>query len=728
MPRIPNYTDDAGVQLNVPLIDGVSSRVSDTPARLGLQMAERRGNDWLRVSELANAIAIRQQALRNSAEVSNAIAAATMELDTVRNAQLERKGLDATGRPATEDNPEVLSAMDTYGQGASSIQEKIRNNLLNDVQKQKFDEWYRNRFTSDMDTVARHQEAQLTAATENATQAMLKSAEDSMYSAMVRGDFSTADNIYNTNYGVAASTLAMQGQTEEYIRQGYNERMFAVTKSAVDDCVKNGNSEAGNEIVGYFGKYLTEKQKNELKGTVRPGIIKDDANGFIKSAAVYNADGSVNVDATLKALEAEADRRGTAIGDLSPNASNLVKFFIAKGESPLVAAAIAGNVLQESGYDPEAENELGAYGLFQHLGDRRDALTEFAKGSNRAASDLNAQLEYAWHEMNQAGTYENQALQEMRKAKTPEEAAVIFRKLFERPGEEEANDGARATEARRVYDGLTGAKESGSKRRDEEFLEAGRAALNRLVQDNKIAIQQRDKDRSNQFRADISAGGIATLSDAVKWCEAQNMTPDDTVGYLHKFKEQKGLIDATDKEQEQLGLERLFTDIAAGKITTQEQFDNYPVSQKAKDAFAKAYFDKAMSWAKLDGVDGLISDATKRMAPDGQRGMAKYLLIQSVNNDIGEKLRNNPTYMPTQEDVRQAIDTYATKMSFKQKEGNYLLWASTYETEYPKAALYVLGDGAEPIDEETARTADGVVMKYDKKTGTWYANSTTYSK
>ena len=159
------------------------------------------------------------------------------------------------------------------------------------------------------------------------------------------------------------------------------------------------------------------------------------------------------------AAEREQENGGNGgNANLHPNANAVAQFFINKGESPVVAAAIAGNVFQESGYDPTIENSIGAYGAFQYLGDRRDALLSFAEANNLDPSDLNTQLEFAWYEMNQEGTLENQALQEMRKAQTPEEAAVIFRRLFERPGEEEANDAARMEEARRVHDNFADAK------------------------------------------------------------------------------------------------------------------------------------------------------------------------------------------------------------------------------------------------------------------------------
>lgn len=728
MPRIPNYTDDAGVQLNLPLIDGVSSRVSNDTARLGLQMAERRGNDWLRVSELANAIAIRQQALRNSAEVSNAIAAATAELDTVRNAQLERKGLDATGRPATEDAPEVLSAMDTYGQGASSIQEKIRNNLLNDVQKQKFDEWYRNRYVSDMDTVARHQTQQLNVATENATQALLNSAKDSAYAAIVRGDFTTAENTFNNNYGVKASTMLMQGQSEEVIRQAWNNDIFGVAKAAVDQMVKNGDSEAGNRAVDYFGKYLTQQQKNELKGTVRPGIIKDDAASFIKKSAVYNTDGSLNEDATLKALEAEATRRGSVTG------------FDVSGLPPRVqeVAPVVFEVARERGYkNPllalthmmcETNRELSSYladntdnfGGVKATDPTEDELANWISPEGNAYVNyrgrnlgLKPAIEKVFDVLDDYGCQNASNVTEWNSCLQDGADGYKYYGEFDengnpqRPGRE-ANQQA-------FMDELSGRLKKGEGGKpDEAFLEAGRAALNRLSQDNKIALQQRAKDLSESFLKSVSTGGIATMSDAYKWAENNCATEQQKIAYLHKYKEMNNLLTDMDKEQEQAAMGAIFEDIAQGKIMTKEQLDSYPASQKTKDAITKAYLEQGKAWAKLPGIDGVLSDKTKQLADTDHRGQIKFVLMEAVSNEIAEKQRNNPTWVPTQWEVKEIIDRQSSNLQVKQKEG-YILWQSTYKTKYPRAALVALGEGAVPIDGERVKDANGVVWIYDKK-------------
>ena len=132
-----------------------------------------------------------------------------------------------------------------------------------------------------------------------------------------------------------------------------------------------------------------------------------------------------------------------------------------EGQMRNLAAAMAGNAFQESGYDSTAENSIGAYGSFQHLGERRAALEAFAEENGLDPSSRQAQIAFAWKEMMTEGTLENQAFQSIMglEDNQAKEAAVIYRKLFERPGEEEANDEARVKEAQRVHDSFTQAQQ-----------------------------------------------------------------------------------------------------------------------------------------------------------------------------------------------------------------------------------------------------------------------------
>lgn len=63
------------------------------------------------------------------------------------------------------------------------------------------------------------------------------------------------------------------------------------------------------------------------------------------------------------------------------------------------AAGVAGNVMQESGFNPGAVNEIGASGLFQWLGGRRDGLMAFATSQGKPWDDPTVQMQWLAHEL-----------------------------------------------------------------------------------------------------------------------------------------------------------------------------------------------------------------------------------------------------------------------------------------------------------------------------------------
>src|SRR6185437_6457432 len=71
-----------------------------------------------------------------------------------------------------------------------------------------------------------------------------------------------------------------------------------------------------------------------------------------------------------------------------------------RGFQPPQAAALAGNIQQESSGSPTALNQASsAYGLLNWRGSRLSGLQAYAAATGRAASDPNAQLDYIVHEM-----------------------------------------------------------------------------------------------------------------------------------------------------------------------------------------------------------------------------------------------------------------------------------------------------------------------------------------
>jgi len=124
------------------------------------------------------------------------------------------------------------------------------------------------------------------------------------------------------------------------------------------------------------------------------------------------------------------------------------------------AAGVLGNFKRETGQDlATSRNEgggmglptgRGGYGLAQWTRSRQQDLIRFA-GSPEKAADLNTQLQFLKHELTGS---ERRALDSLRKAQTPEEAAFVFDRDFERSGVKAIPE--RQAFARQAYATLAG--------------------------------------------------------------------------------------------------------------------------------------------------------------------------------------------------------------------------------------------------------------------------------
>jgi Phage tail lysozyme/Phage-related minor tail protein len=130
----------------------------------------------------------------------------------------------------------------------------------------------------------------------------------------------------------------------------------------------------------------------------------------------------------------EKSKEGEAYGGLKSKPSGTVQgvygglqqLGLGSNEAAGITAVLGG----ESGLSPTATGSEGAFGLAQWLGSRLSGLAQFASGKHESDSSVKAQLEYLVHELHggEAGTQAK-----LEGAKTPQEAAAIFVKEFERP-------------------------------------------------------------------------------------------------------------------------------------------------------------------------------------------------------------------------------------------------------------------------------------------------------
>lgn len=132
----------------------------------------------------------------------------------------------------------------------------------------------------------------------------------------------------------------------------------------------------------------------------------------------------------LKAAAAQAGVGGADLGSvaLGPGgaAQKVFDYFVKRGLTPAQAAGVAGTLQKESNFSTTVLNKAGsgATGLAQWLGGRLAALKKKENWES-----LQTQLDFIWEELTGP---EGRALGALRRTRSPEEAARIFDRLYER--------------------------------------------------------------------------------------------------------------------------------------------------------------------------------------------------------------------------------------------------------------------------------------------------------
>ena len=116
---------------------------------------------------------------------------------------------------------------------------------------------------------------------------------------------------------------------------------------------------------------------------------------------------------------------------MTGSASEALDFFTSKGWSPEQAAGIVGNLQTESNLRTDALGDGGeAYGIAQWHPDRQQNFKQWSGGKDIRQSNFKEQLEFVHYELTQGK--ETPAGKLLRQVSTPEEAAYIVDKFYER--------------------------------------------------------------------------------------------------------------------------------------------------------------------------------------------------------------------------------------------------------------------------------------------------------
>ena len=165
----------------------------------------------------------------------------------------------------------------------------------------------------------------------------------------------------------------------------------------------------------------------------------------------------------------------------------------ALGLTDAQAAGPVGNLMRESGLNPRVNEGgavglprgVGGYGIAQWTGTRQTDLIRFA-GGREQAGDMATQLRFMVSEL--MGP-EAKALAQLKTAQSPEQAAYLFDKFYERSGVKAM--GERQGNARRVFNEIAGTGPG-----------AGLADFARLAQEGKALTATRE-----QIALDVVAAG-----------------------------------------------------------------------------------------------------------------------------------------------------------------------------------------------------------------------------
>ena len=124
-------------------------------------------------------------------------------------------------------------------------------------------------------------------------------------------------------------------------------------------------------------------------------------------------------------------------------ASTIVKFLINKGLTKEQSIGIAANLQAESGFRTGIYGDGGtSMGLAQWHNERMENLKTWTAENDLDYMSTEGQLEFLWHELN---TSEKSALNAIKSATTPEDAAYAFTVKFERPANKEEKGNERSS-------------------------------------------------------------------------------------------------------------------------------------------------------------------------------------------------------------------------------------------------------------------------------------------
>lgn len=333
----------------------------------------------------------------------------------------------------------------------------------------------------------------------------------------------------------AAEDRSLEGQLRERRAAGFSTDAIEEQK-ALNDLTRQFEDQVTQARQSAFDRQQAlQRQLEEFKVSIAEGIGKiqeayaRSVSSILQDAGDKLAEKMEKGAQTAAAVLSEATPGGPAsvtIGTVSKGAAPIAKSLIeALGLTPAQAAGVVGNLQRESGLNPRINEGgfvglpmgVGGYGLAQWTGDRQQALRRFAGYDDKAAGDLTTQIRFLIAELRGP---ESKALAMLRTAKSPEQAAVLFDKYYERSGVKALDE--RRANARAVFSLLNvpGSSTTGATG-GPDGLDAARAGVDQAgAKLSQATKQAQDESRRAAF-AGLIGGYDSRFSMATSELDAQ---------------------------------------------------------------------------------------------------------------------------------------------------------------------------------------------------------------
>lgn len=282
---------------------------------------------------------------------------------------------------------------------------------------------------------------------------------------MDRGLSGFKDRILSDPFATVAATVGFSGQfhsmtdIQKWMNRkdpgSYDKLMSDPGSAGVLNAIAQGFKTNGGNMNPFMTRSLFEVMDAnptlKLAAALDNPLINDPTRDPSINLAIISQQTGAPQSVVAAALEgrrttaASSAMRPTAVGLLNRLQKDL-------GLSQTGAAGVVGNLMQESGLNPGKTNPIGATGLAQWYKERAVAMRAFS-AAHPELSPMEAQTQFLEQEMRKP-KYADLMAQLRDPSVSVKDATVAFRKIFEVPKDEEANDAQRIRYASDTLQGL----------------------------------------------------------------------------------------------------------------------------------------------------------------------------------------------------------------------------------------------------------------------------------